>query len=109
MGVRKAIYDALEAAGVPAAEDHFRADAEGSTQTHVVVRYEGTDTQFCNDSAHFDVDEWSVTLYSPERDKAAEKGVVTALRDAGLPVGKSSSGYDDERHVHWCEWDFQAI
>ena len=109
MGARDAIDDALEAAGVPAAEDHFRSDALGALGTHAVVRYGGTETQFCNDSAHFDVDEWSVTLYSPERDEAAEKKVVTALRNVGLPVGKSSSGYDDEHRVHWCEWDFQAM
>lgn len=109
MGARKAIYDALEAAGIPAAEDHFRADALGALGTHAVVRHEGADTLFCGDAAYEDVDEWSVTLYSPERDKAAEKRVVTALRDVGLPVGKGSSGYDDEHRVHWCEWDFQAM
>ena len=109
MGARDAIYDALEAAGVPAAEDHFRSDALGALGTHAVVRHEGTETLFCNGMPYHDVDEWSVTLYSPERDEAAEKKVIDALRDAGLPVGASSSAYDDEHRVHWCEWDFQAM
>lgn len=109
MGARKAIFDALATAGIPAAEDRFRADALGAKGTHAVVRHEGVDAPFCNDSAHVDVDEWSVTLYSPERDEAAEKRAVGALREAGLPVGSGSSGFDDEHHVHWIEWDFQAM
>lgn len=109
MEVRSTIFTALEEAGIPAAEDHFREDALGALGAHVVVRHESTETLFCNGMPYHDVDEWSVTLYSPERDEAAEKKVIDALRDAGLPVGASSSAYDDEHRVHWREWDFQTV
>ncbi len=109
MGARKIIFDALAAAGIPAAEDHFRADALGAKGTHAVVRHEGTSTLFSGGRPRAVVDEWSVTLYSPERDEEAEKALIGALGRADLPIGGSSSGYDDEHLVHWREWDFQTI
>lgn len=109
MEARDAMFSALETAGIPAAEDHFRADALGAMGTHAVVRHEGTKTCFAAGRPHAVVDEWSVTLYSPERDEEAERALAKALRDAGLPIGGSSSGYDDEHRVRWREWDFQTV
>lgn len=109
MGARSTIFSALEEAGIPAAEDHFREDALGALGAHVVVRREGTDTLFCNGAPYMDAEHWSVTLYSPARDEATEWRVFDALREAGLPIGTSSSGYDDEHRVHWCQWDFDTL
>lgn len=106
---RDDIFKALDSTGIPAAEDRFSEDAQGSDGTHAVLRHEGDRTVYADGNAYLKADRWSLALYSPMRDESAEEAIESAMRSIGIPLGNASAGYDDEHRTHWCQWDFQTI
>lgn len=94
--------------GLPVASDRYDGDV-AEKGPHIVVRHEGTRSVKAGDAVQARIDQWSATLYSELFEPSLEQLVERAFADAELPVGDSMSGYDDERRVRWCEWDFETL
>lgn len=93
--------------GLTVAADYYEPDS-ADKGPHIVFRHEGTRSLKAAGAVYATVDQWSVSLYTARHDPVSESLVEAALAAFGVPAGDSMSGYDDERRVHWAEWDFET-